>query len=84
MSLLCPYCGKPLQPTLRQADEYWCENCDCPGTNIKWVGSEELWKDLIETKKKLAAATDCLADVCKSTYDTLYDFGDETKGAKQC
>ncbi len=49
----CPFCNKPLQPTLRQSDEYWCENYDCPGTNIEWVGSQKLWQELIRTKELL-------------------------------
>ena len=51
--LLCPFCNKPLQPTLRQSDEYWCENYDCSGTNIEWVGSQKLWQELIRTRKAL-------------------------------
>lgn len=54
--LLCPFCGKPLQPTLRIEDEYFCENYDCPQTSITWVGTSSLWKALIDTKKKLDIA----------------------------
>lgn len=52
----CPFCNKPLQPTLRQSDEYWCENYDCPRTNIEWVGSQKLWQELIRTRKALDVA----------------------------
>ena len=58
--LLCPFCNKPLQPTLRQSDEYWCENYDCPRTNIKWVGSQKLWQELIRTRKALNFAISTL------------------------
>ena len=58
--LKCPFCNKPLQPTLRQSDEYWCENYDCPGTNIEWVGSQKLWQELIRTRKALDVAVDLL------------------------
>ncbi len=51
--LLCPFCNKPLQPTLRQSDEYWCENYDCPRTNIEWVGSQKLWQELIRIQELL-------------------------------
>ena len=54
--LKCPFCNKPLQPTLRQSDEYWCENYDCPGTNIEWVGSQKLWQELAEMKRKFEMA----------------------------
>lgn len=54
--LKCPFCNKPLQPTLRQSDEYWCENYDCPGTNIEWVGSQKLWQELIRIRKALEIA----------------------------
>lgn len=48
----CPFCGEPLQPTHRSANEYWCENYDCP--NASWMfGSQTLWKALIDTKKTL-------------------------------
>ena len=59
----CPFCNKPLQPTLRQSDEYWCENYDCPRTNIEWVGSQKLWQELIRTRKALEMALDWLAQV---------------------
>ena len=64
-NMKCPYCNKPLQPTLRQSDEYWCENYDCPGTNIEWVGSQKLWQELIRTRKALDIALDCLNGVGK-------------------
>ena len=51
--LLCPFCNKPLQPTLRQSDEYFCENYDCPQTSITWVGTSSLWKAFADTKQKL-------------------------------
>lgn len=50
-NIKCPFCNKPLQPTLRQSDEYWCENYDCSGTNIEWVGSQKLWQGLIRIKE---------------------------------
>lgn len=56
----CPFCNKQLQPTLRQSDEYWCENYDCPGTSIEWVGSQKLWQELIRTRKALEIAIDAL------------------------
>lgn len=52
----CPFCNKPLQPTLRLSDEYWCENYDCPRTSIKWTGSQKLWQELIRTRKALDVA----------------------------
>lgn len=61
--LLCPFCNKPLQPTLRQSDEYWCENYDCSGTNIEWVGSQKLWQELISTRKALDVAVDELTKI---------------------
>lgn len=59
-NLKCPFCNKPLQPTLRQSDEYWCENYDCPRTNIEWVGSQKLWQELIRTRKALDVAKDTI------------------------
>ncbi len=58
--LVCPFCGKPLQPTHRIEDEYFCENYDCPQTSITWVGTSSLWKALADTKKKLDIAVDAL------------------------
>ena len=65
----CPFCNKQLQPTLRQSDEYWCENYDCPETSIKWVGSQKLWQELIRTRKALELATDTLC-----WYDNNCDY----------
>lgn len=65
----CPYCNKPLQPTLRQSDEYWCENYDCSETNIKWVGSKELWQELTKTKQALDVAVDALIHLGNDAYD---------------
>lgn len=67
--LLCPFCNKPLQPTLRQSDEYWCENYDCPRTNIEWVGSQKLWQELIRTRKEnedKQAVLNCVVDMLKT------------------
>lgn len=61
----CPFCNKTLQPTLRQSDEYWCENYDCPRTNIEWVGSQKLWQELITTRKALDVANAVIMDYAK-------------------
>lgn len=61
--LKCPFCNKPLQPTLCQSDEYWCENYDCPRTNIEWVGSQKLWQELIRTRKALDVAVEELTKI---------------------
>ena len=61
--LLCPFCNKPLQPTHRIEDEYFCENYDCPQTSITWVGTSSLWKAFANTKKKL--------DVCVEGLDQM-------------
>lgn len=53
--LVCPFCNKPLQPTYRSVDEYWCENDDCTGSSWKF-GSISLWKELIRTRKALDVA----------------------------
>lgn len=58
--LLCPFCNKPLQPTHRIEDEYFCENYDCPQTSLTWVGTSSLWKAFADTKKKLDIAVDAL------------------------
>lgn len=58
--LKCPFCNKPLQPTHRIEDEYFCENYDCPQTSITWVGTSSLWKAFAATKKKLDVAVDGL------------------------
>ena len=67
--LLCPFCNKPLQPTLRQSDEYWCENYDCLGTNIEWVGSQKLWQELITTRKALDESEHCCTEWEKQALD---------------
>lgn len=67
----CPFCNKPLQPTLRQSDEYWCESYDCPRTNIEWVGSKKLWQELIRTRKALDVALCSLQDIAESDGDFI-------------
>lgn len=61
--LLCPFCNKPLQPTHRIEDEYFCENYDCPQTSITWIGTSSLWKAFADTKKKLDVAVDALKEI---------------------
>lgn len=92
----CPFCDKPLQPTLRQADEYFCENYDCPKTSIEWVGSKKLWQELITTRKALDIAVDALNTIkgkhdprCavyhideKTAYEALEQINEITKGNK--
>ena len=96
--LLCLFCNKPLQPTLRRPDEYWCENYDCPQTNITWVGTSSLWKALADTKKKLDIAVNAIKWI-DETYElgmgyeaairekcqyTLEQIKDNDKGEEQC
>lgn len=64
--LLCPFCNKPLQPTHRIEDEYFCENYDCPQTSLTWVGTSSLWKALSDTKKKLDYAIAMLERIAVS------------------
>lgn len=74
--LLCPFCNKPLQPTHRIEDEYFCENYDCPQTSITWIGTSSLWKAFADTKKKLdiavkenedkQAVLNCVVDMLKT------------------
>lgn len=70
-NMKCPFCNKPLQPTLRLSDEYWCENYDCPRTNIKWTGSQALWQELIRTRKAL--------DVAKHALQRIHFRGSHSK-----
>lgn len=58
-NLKCPFCNKPLQPTHRSENEYWCENYDCTETSWKF-GSISLWQELIRTRKALDVAVDAL------------------------
>lgn len=67
--LKCPFCNKPLQPTLRHSNEYWCENYDCPRTNIEWVGSQKLWQELIRTRKTLEQSEICCTEWEKQALD---------------
>ena len=69
----CPFCNKPLQPTLRLSDEYWCENYDCPRTNIKWTGSQKLWQELTRTRKALDIAINVLNRVKDVKYEEYID-----------
>lgn len=71
--LHCPYCNKPLQPTLRNSYEYWCENYDCPEASIELVGSQKLWRELIRTRKALDVAINVLNRVKDVKYEEYID-----------
>ena len=83
--LKCPFCNKPLQPTLRQPDEYWCENYDCPRTSIEWVGSQKLWQELISTRKALEIAVGALKSIdwCGQDYANAQGALDEITALEQ-
>lgn len=70
----CPFCNKPLQPTLRLSDEYWCENYDCPRTSIKWTGSQKLWQELIRTRKALEIAVVALNKYTDASGNWWYGY----------
>lgn len=78
--LLCPFCNKPLQPTHRIEDEYFCENYDCPQTSITWIGTSSLWKAFADTKKKLDIAVSALKyikDGNLGLYPVVEDFAEK-------
>ena len=83
--LICPFCNKPLQPTLRIEDEYFCENYDCPQTSITWIGTSSLWKALADTKKKLDIAVDALKriDWCATDYGAAQETINEITALEQ-
>ena len=58
-NMKCPFCNKPLQPTYRSENEYWCENYDCAESSWKF-GSMPLWQELIRTRKALDVAVDAI------------------------
>lgn len=51
--LKCPICGTPLEYDIGYDGDYSCAKCG----RAKMFGSEELWQELIRTRKALDVAT---------------------------
>ena len=47
--LKCPICGTPLEYDIGYDGDYFCAKCG----HAKMFGSEELWQELIRTRKAL-------------------------------
>ena len=78
--LKCPFCDKPLQPTHRIEDEYFCEGYDCPQTSLTWIGTSSLWKALANTKKKLDIAVDGITYMRNNCLNYAADYMDYADG----
>lgn len=52
----CPICGTPLEYDIGYDGDYSCAKCG----RAKMFGSEELWQELIRTRKALDVAVDAL------------------------
>ena len=55
-SMKCPICGTPLEYDIGYDGDYSCAKCG----RAKMFGSEELWQELIRTRKALDIAVDTL------------------------
>lgn len=69
----CPFCQQELKPQTMDGKWLECWNCSYCEPNSKHLpqpilcGSRELWKELIDTKKKLDIAMDGLKRIEKLT-----------------
>lgn len=59
--LKCPICGTPLEYDIGYDGDYFCAKCG----HAKMFGSEELWQELIRTRKALEIAVDALKSAHK-------------------
>lgn len=71
----CPFCNQELDIDLK--GECGCINEKCQ-KSVFMFGSEELWQELIRTKKQLEFALNCLDYICKYI-DCDYICGDVVK-----
>lgn len=56
--LKCPFCQQEL--VREGSDNYWCKKCNLERRGPALYGSQELWQELIRTRKALAVAIDAL------------------------
>ena len=50
--LKCPFCQQELQETY-DGKQFWCSNYKDPTHPINMLGTKELWRELIRTRKAL-------------------------------
>lgn len=67
--LVCPFCGRKLGR--KNIDDRMCSNEKCVTWKGNFYGSEDLWQELIRTRKELAVAVDKLKGI-KAYYDDSY------------
>lgn len=60
--LVCPICGTPLEYEMGYDGDYSCAKCG----RAKMFGSEELWQELIRTRKVLDKAKWWLNEIVES------------------
>lgn len=65
-SMKCPICGTPLEYDIGYDGDYSCAKCG----RAKMFGSEELWQELIRTRKALDALNYAIG-----VLDNLTDIG---------
>lgn len=74
--LKCPFCNSEL-------DMDMCGECGCPNEQCKksvfMFGSEELWQELIRTRKALEIAVDALREIDKTRSVANHKIGTQDK-----
>ena len=62
--LKCPICGTPLEYDIGYDGDYSCAKCG----RAKMFGSEELWQELIRTRKALGIAINAMKSAGTHNY----------------
>lgn len=90
-SMKCPICGTPLEYDIGYDGDYSCAKCG----RAKMFGSEDLWQELIRTRKALKIAVDalkeyedadsydCNGDWCGCEYSTAHKALKEIRALEQ-
>lgn len=68
-NLKCPSCGKELKQDYYDCEMFECHNPKCKHYYDSCIGREELWQELIRTRKAL--------DCAINTLETVYGMSED-------
>lgn len=74
-NMKCPICGTPLEYETGYDGDYSCAKCG----RAKMFGSEELWQELIRTRKALDVAVDALKWIDETRSVANHKIGTQDK-----
>lgn len=85
--LICPFCQQEL--VREGSDNYWCKKCNLERYSPALYGSQQLWRELIRTRKALNVAVDALKSaqryICsdKKSYQIIQTAIEQTTALEQ-